>query len=532
MRGQTDLGLRWFAAAIVALLAAGCATVPGADYPKQESRALAQPAASGLGRQADLAARKHPGLSGFRLLPAGSDGLRARAELAAAAERTLDLQYFLIEDDVTGKLMIDAVLRAADRGVRVRMLIDDAEDLTHNQQLIALAGHAGIEIRVFNPWYARGVFTVLRNAEFLIEQRVNYRMHNKLFVADNAAAVLGGRNIGDQYFAVSAQVDRADFDVLAIGPVVPRLSATFDAYWNSDLAIPVQALLLQKPSAEALEQYRADLAHNRTNAQQGPTRIPNLDVANPVRALLDGDGALVWAKADVLYDNPEKRKVEAGQKSGQLLRDRLAEALKTVKSELLVVSPYLVPADDGMRLLEELRARGVQVRVVTNSLASTDMPIVHAGYRHYRDRMLEDGIELYEVRPLPEGPDGDGRKLKSPSSGKFAVHAKVFVLDRRRLFVGSMNFDNRSLRLNTEIGLLIDSPELARRVAARFEAIAQPANCYIPQLGAPDASGKRQLTWRTEENGKIVELTAEPMGDIMRGIQTELLTLLPIDDLL
>jgi len=532
MPDQTDLGLRWFAAAIVALLVAGCATLPGAGYPKQASSALARPAATRLGHQLDAIARKHPGLSGFRLLPFGSDGLRARMELAAAAERTLDLQYFIIENDVTGKLLMDTVLRAADRGVRVRMLIDDTEDLAHNQQLVGLAAHPAIEIRIFNPYFSRGVFDVLRYGEFVIAERLNYRMHNKLFVADNAAAVLGGRNIGDEYFQASAQTDRADFDVLAVGPVVPRVSATFDAYWNSDLAIPVQALLPGKPATDALDRYRADLAQNQTNAQQGPAHVPRFDIANPVRSLVDGDGALVWAKADVLYDNPDKSKVEAGEKRGQLLRNRLVEALGTVKSELLVVSPYLVPADDGMRLLEDLRARGVRVRVITNSLASTDMPIVHAGYRHYRTQMLEDGVELYEVRPVPGAPDGDGKSLKSPSSGQFAVHAKVFVLDRRRLFVGSMNFDNRSLRLNTEIGLLIESPELARRVATRFEAIAQPANCYIPQLSAPDARGKRQLTWRTEENGKIVELTAEAMGDIMRGIQTELLTLLPIDDLL
>ena len=182
--------------------------------------------------------------------------------------------------------------------------------------------------------------------------------------------------------------------------------------------------------------------------------------------------------------------------------------------------------------MEGLRARGVRVRVLTNSLASTDMPIAHAGYRHYRNRILEQGIELYEVRPLPGTPDTGGGSLTSPSSGQFALNAKVFLLDGTRLFLGSMNFDRRSLRLNTEIGLLIDSPDLARQVAARFNEIAQPANCYVVALGPADTNGHRATTWRTEENGKNVESTTEPMNDLIRGIKTNFLTLLPIDDLL
>ena len=199
-----------------------------------------------------------------------------------------------------------------------------------------------------------------------------------------------------------------------------------------------------------------------------------------------------------------------------------------------MVSPYLVPGDGGMKMLENLRNHGVQVRILTNSLASTDMPIVHSGYQKYREPMLKDGIELYEVRPVPGKPDtqGSGGSLSNPSGGHFALHAKVFVLDRRWVFIGSMNFDRRSLRLNTELGVLIDSPELARQVIARFNAIAQPANAYVPMLTPPDATGKQTLVWRTEEGGKLVELKTEPMGDLIKGVKTELLTLLPLDDLL
>jgi putative cardiolipin synthase len=356
-------------------------------------------------------------------------------------------------------------------------------------------------------------------------------MHNKLFVTDNAAAIMGGRNVGDEYFQASSETNFGDFDVLTVGPIAKQLSTRFDEFWNSELAIPVQALLLAKPPGEGLQQYRAELERNLAT-MEGSAYMQKLGNAPALATLIGRDQNLVWAKAEVLYDSPEKGKVQDGEVQGTLLRKRLGQAIRDVKSELDIVSPYLVPGDGGMRLLEDLRARGVRVRVLTNSLASTDMPIVHAGYRHYRNRMLEHDIELYEVRPLPGAPDTGGGSLTSPSSGQFALHAKVFLLDGTRLFIGSMNFDRRSLRLNTEIGLLIDSPDLARQVTARFNEIAQPANCYVVALRSADQNGRRATTWRTEEQGKNIESTTEPMTDLIRGIKTDLLTLLPIDDLL
>ncbi len=518
--------------AIIGAFVAACTTLPGANYPRQDSVAFAQPESTRLGQQLIVPARKHAGSSGFRLLVQGTDSLRTRLDLAAAAERTLDLQYFLIQNDTTGKLLMDSVLEAADRGVRVRMLIDDTDDVQRDRQLVVLAAHPRIEIRVFNPFYTRGVLDMLRYAEFIVSgERVNYRMHNKLFVADNAAAVLGGRNVGDEYFQASARTEFGDFDVLVVGPLVKQISASFDDYWNSALSIPVQALLAGKPQPQALEQYRADLAENRVAVNASPY-MQQIGRAKALSSVIADDRAMIWATSELLYDSPDKSKVQDGEEEGQVLRRRLGEAVRSVTSELLVVSPYLVPGEGGMRLLEGLRAQGVQVRVLTNSLASTDMPIVHAGYRHYRERMLEDGIELYEVRPLLGDPGGGHGSLKSPSSGQFALHAKVFVLDRRRLFLGSMNFDRRSLRLNTEIGVLIDSPELARQVVARFDAIAQPANCYVPTLRASDGVAGPSIAWYTEEDGKPTETSTEPSGDLLRGIKVQILTLLPIDDLL
>ena len=520
--------------ALLLLVLAGCATVPGSNYPKQESTALAHPETTRLGRQVDVQARAHAGAAGFRLVPQGVDGFLLRAELAGAAERTLDLQYFIIQNDDTGKMIMDGVLRAAERGVRVRILLDDSDDVMRDRQIMALGAHPNVEIRVFNPFFSRGILDFMRYAEFAVaSSRLNYRMHNKLFVADNSVAVLGGRNIGDEYFQASSETEFGDFDVLTVGPLVSQISKSFDSYWNSELAIPIDALTFFKPSAAALDQYRAALAENLTKMAGSPY-VRRLAAGDPLTPILTGKSSLVWAKGELLYDSPEKSKVQNGERPGRLLRQRLGEAIQQVKSELLVVSPYLVPGDGGMKLLENLRNRGVHVRILTNSLASTDMPIVHSGYQKYREPMLKDGIELYEVRPVLGKPDarGSGGSLSNPSGGQFALHAKVFVLDRRWVFVGSMNFDRRSLRLNTELGVLIDSPALARQVIARFNAIAQPANCYVPTLTGADASGRQALIWRTEEGGKLVELKSEPMGNLMKGVKTDLLKLLPLDDLL
>ncbi len=512
----------------------GCATMPGSYYSKQESTALARPETTRLGKQLEAQTRAHPGVAGFRLIPQGVDGFLLRAELASAAERTLDLQYFIIQNDDTGKMLMDGVLRAAERGVRVRMLLDDSDDVARDRQVLALAAHANIEIRVFNPFFSRGLFDFMRSVEFTVaSSRLNYRMHNKLFVADNTAAILGGRNIGDEYFQASKETEFGDFDVLTVGPLVGQLSKSFDSYWNSDLAIPIEALSLGKPSRAALDEYRAALAENLTK-MAGTPYVSRLVAGDPLTPILTGGSGLVWAKGEVLYDSPEKAKVQSGEQPGRLLRQRLGEAIGGVKTELLVVSPYLVPGDGGMKLLANLRNHGVRVRILTNSLASTDMPIVHSGYQKYREPLLKDGIELYEVRPVLGKADGTGSggSLRNPSGGQFALHAKVFVLDRRSVFIGSMNFDRRSLRLNTELGVLIESPELARQVIARFNAIAQPANSYVPTLSSADGNGKQTLFWRTEEDGKRVELQSEPNGDIMKGIKTDLLTLLPLDDLL
>jgi cardiolipin synthase C len=527
----------WFFVAIAAALTA-CSTLPsdatlplGAYATRPESVALANPEQTRLGKRIEPRAREYTGMSGFRLISSGVACFRARIEMAALAEKTLDVQYFAIQSDDTGRLFIQSLLDAADRGVRVRILLDDSNAVGRDAEIGALTAHPNIELRVFNPFSYRGALEFMRAVEFALnEKRLTYRMHNKLFVVDNELALTGGRNIGDAYFAASQAMEFGDYDLLIAGPMVRKLSGSFDAFWNSPLAIPLQNLVVFKPTKERLDAYR-DLLRAHQAKMEGSTYTRPLSDGGPVANILSGKKPLIWARAEAIYDSPEKAKVEAGEQAGKLLRDRVERAAQAVRSELLIASPYLVPGDDGMRLLTGLRARDVRVRVLTNSLQSTDAPITFAAYGRYRVPMLEAGIELYEVRPqLGEPHIPGGGSLKSGSSSPFALHAKVFVFDRRQVFVGSMNFDERSRHLNTELGVLIDSPDLAKKVAERFEAVAQPANSYVLSLGSPNASGKRELQWRTEENGSPVVYDDEPAVDPLRRFKVEALSLLPIDN--
>ena len=516
-------------------LFAGCASLPpGSDFPKTASSALARPEQTRLGRQLAEAKAEHAGTSGFKLLPVGIDSFLLRMELAKAAERTLDVQYFLIQSDDTGQLLIEALLQAADRGVRVRVLLDDAGSFGREAQIRTLAGYSNVELRLFNPFVYRGNVELVHIIEYLGDAtRLNYRMHNKLFVADNEIGIVGGRNIGDEYFQGGRDFEFGDFDIIAAGPVVNQVSNSFDAFWNSPQAIPIEALADGKPSSQDLDDYRSKLAAHHAHMIEGDAPfMRTLAAGEPLGAMLGGKSSLVWAKAEVIYDSPEKAKVQGGEQGGRLLRQRLGDVANQVQSELIVVSPYLVPGPAGMKFFEGLRERNVSVRILTNSLASSDMPIVHSGYQAFRVPLLTTGVDLFEVRPVPGQPVIRGGPLKSPSSGLFALHAKVFVFDRKRVFIGSMNLDQRSLYLNTEIGLIIDSPELARQIALRFSDIAQPVNSYVLMLGEPNVLGQRHLVWRTLEDGKPVDFSQEPAVTLWQQLKVDMLSLLPLDELL
>jgi len=516
---------------IIALLA-GCVSLPpGSDYPKTISSALAHPEETRLGRQFEGAIRASRGNSGFRMLAAGVEGFLTRVQMANAAERTLDLQYYILRADDTGKLLADAVLRAADRNVRVRVLIDDADKVAGDEQIVALDAHPQIEIRIFNPFAYRGNAKLFRSVEFLFSApRLDYRMHNKLFVVDNAIALIGGRNIGNQYFQIDPQSQFGDDDVFAAGPVVKELSASFDEYWNSSISIPARALAQVKASVAALDDFRQALKEHRQKVKTGGIDYASrVATGEPLAGMISGKLPLVWAHAQVVYDSPDKKRVEKGKTAGMLMHRPVTDAVAAAQSELLLVTPYFIPWDEGMQLLTDLRQRNVRVRVLTNSLEATPELVAHSGYMHYRRPLLEKGVELYEVRSLLGNARGSGQTSEMTQYGNYSLHAKLFVFDRKRLFIGSMNFDQRSVRLNTEVGLIIDSAELARQTATRFEFMAQPANSYAPALRAGSAAGAPRLVWRTEEGARAVEYDKEPARDESQRANAQLLSLLPLD---
>jgi cardiolipin synthase C len=498
--------------------------------------ALAHPEDTRLGQQFASAAHEHGEYSAFRIISAGADGFQARMQMIDAAQRTLDLQYYIFRGDETGRMLTDQLLRAADRGVRIRLLVDDGDTVAGDEQILRLLADPSVEVRIFNPASYRGHSHLRRRLEFIFNaRRLDYRMHNKLLVVDGAVALVGGRNIGNQYFQIDPESQFADDDVFTAGPIVSQLSGTFDEFWNSDLAIPVQAL------AGGGRQDTAVIAHTEhepaTQASRTqPVASAGIDYAalksggGPYAGIISGSLPLVWAHAQLVYDSPDKKKVAAGAMPGRQIAGPVVDSVREVQSELLMVTPYFIPAADELQSLKDLRQRQVRVRVLTNSLESTTELAAQSGYDHYRVPLLKDGVDLYEIRSLLGNARGSGQTAKVSRYGNYALHAKMYVFDRQKLFIGSLNYDQRSKRINTEIGLIIDSKELAQQMALRFDAMVKPANCYTVALSPDGAAGNSsRLVWRTQEDGRDIEYTREPARSRWQRAEVALLSLLPLD---
>ena len=524
-------------AAGFALLASGCATQPpGANFEKQSSVAIEHPEDTRLGSQFAAAARTHDGASGFHILNAGIDGLLARVQLINAAEKTLDLQYFIFRGDTTGRIITDALLRAADRGVRIRVLVDDGDTVAGDEQILSLNAHRDVQVRVFNPFSYRGHSSVRRAIEWVLHSsRLNYRMHNKLMVVDNSVALIGGRNVGNQYFQVDPESQFADDDMFAAGPIAAQLSKTFDQFWNSRHAVPAEALPTPRHPATHLQEVRARARTapaqlSASSKSEGIDYAAKIASGEPYQGLMSGALPLIWTTAQVVFDSPEKKQVDAGEESGQLIASAVVAAARKTNSDFLMITPYFVPAKDELELLKDLRQRHVHVRVVTNSLTSSRDILAFAGYTHFRKAIVEDGVDLYEVRAQLGNTRGSGQTARISRHGNYGLHAKLFVFDSQRIFIGSMNFDERSRHLNTEIGVIIDSPELAAQATARFEAMAQPENSYAVAVQPTAVRGARHLSWRTKEHGAEVEYRREPSPSLWRRLQVRFLAWLPVRD--
>jgi len=476
-----------------------------------------------LERWIEAPARESSGRSGFRLLPTGLDAFVARALLIELADRTLDLQYYIFHPDQTGSLIIDRLIAAADRGVRVRVLLDDWGTLDKKDELVAgLDAHQNIEIRVFNPYVHRS--GLHRLVELLTSfTRVNRRMHNKQFIADGVATILGGRNIGDEYFSLG-ELDFQDVDVLAVGPVAQQSTQSFDAYWNSRYAIPIAQLGKFTTSETQFAASRKELGE----------RCAQLADSAYARALAESDLAkdlsahslhLHWADGKVIADPPDKLTTPPGTRREEYLRGQIAPHLRATRSNLLVVSPYFVPGKQGLALFGERRRAGVGIKVLTNSLAATDVWLVHAGYMKYRRPLLAEGVQLYELRPEAAGARGT-RAASILGSSRASLHGKTFVFDGTSVFIGSVNLDPRSLDQNTEVGVLVSSPELAAEVARLFDYWTGPALAYEVR------SEGGHLEWIGKQDGKIARFAREPETGFWRALGAKFFSYLPIDSLI
>jgi putative cardiolipin synthase len=476
-----------------------------------------------LGKTFKAQIEQHPGQSGVHLLSHGLDAFVGRAVLARLAERSIDVQYYMFHQDTVGRLLIKELLAAADRGVRVRMLIDDMYGEDGDDAWSALTSHPNMEVRLFNP-FVRGHS---KNLQYLTRLKtVNYRMHSKTFTVDNQASIVGGRNIGDEYFDANPNLAFADLDVMTIGPVVPNVSNEFDEYWNSRHAYPISTLLAgeQIKSLETLRQ-ELDVSHQQKSTSVYIDALQNSAYA---KALKNKTAKFSFAKAKVIHDSAEKL-IKSDDWQENLLISQLAPYIQQATEEFILVSPYFVPGQKGADALCELSKKGVQVRVLTNSLVSNDVAAVHTGYIRHRKQLLRCGVQMYELNETIKKEQG---KLFTwlPGLSKSSLHAKTMAIDKKAMFVGSFNFDQRSLNINNEIGILFYEPELASNASAHF-------NDHIERLAfrvelVTDKNGKESLRWTGTEDGKQVVFDSEPYASFWKKLSVNLMRVLPIDSML
>ena len=502
-------------AALCVVCLAGCAALPSLDG-RARTAALTDTGETRLGKAAGPLAAEHPGQSGLLRLANGRDAFATRVRLADIAERSLDVQYYIWQNDLTGTLLLDALRRAADRGVRVRLLLDDNGTRGFDDLLRTLVAHRNIEVRLFNPFATRS----WRGLESVLDfVRLNRRMHNKSFTADNQVTIVGGRNVGDAYFGAEAGVLFVDLDVLAIGPVVADVSRDFDGYWASESAYPAGRIVAPAtPSLNGIVRAEAD------RIERSPAAVAYLEAVAQeplVLKMAQRDITFEWATTHLVSDDPAKGRGEAEDETFML--PRLKRIMRIPTTELVVVSAYFVPGEAGVRYLDGLARSGVKVTVLTNSLEATDVAAVHSGYAKWRPSMLAAGVELWETkRSATQAP---AQPRVSGSSGS-SLHAKTFEVDRAQVFIGSFNVDPRSKRLNTELGFVIDSPSMATDLSEALPA-RLAGRAYRLRM-SPEGS----IQWIEQLDGREIVHDSEPGTSFWQRLGVGVLSLLPIEWLL
>lgn len=491
----------------------GCASAPDRSQVQQQ---LSKPAPDvGPLADAEKALRQRAGAgsgdTGVHLLSEGTEAFASRLALVANATQTLDVQYYLFHQDDTGNILSWALWRAAERGVRVRLLLDDMEKRPRDFPLTYLDAHPNIEVRMYNPFYWRGARAWQMATDF---GRLNHRMHNKSLTADNIATIVGGRNVGDEYFAANQVVNFGDMDALLFGPAVIEVSNQFDDYWNSDLVYPLAVLNQEGNSTE--DKQRADAsvetALSRLESSAYSDALAEAEIDEKIK---NGSLPMIWAPVKIWSDTPDLAAMDAKDSGDGLVINRLLQMFSSAETELFLISPYFVPRDKGTELLTRKAEEGLSVTVITNALAATDVVAVHSGYAKKRDDLLQAGVNVYEVKARPNV-DPKAWSISSSSS----LHAKTFVIDKRWVFVGSFNLDPRSAWLNSEMGVLIDSPELAQRVLQGVDSLLQ--NIAYQVTWQDD-----DIVWLDTYSGETYD--SEPNASWWRRAMASVLKLMPVE---
>ncbi len=489
-----------------------CASVPF-DYPAPHSYAQPTNPDTELGEGAIRWQQNNPGYSGIVRLPDGIDALGARLRMMELAETSIDAQYFILKNDRAGALFVGKMLLAADRGVRVRLLIDDVFTTGIDRQLTLMNSHPNIQVRLFNP-LSRQSF---KYWSYLVDfERANRRMHNKSFTADNTLTIVGGRNIGEEYFELDQDILFDDYEVLAIGPVVPEVSAGFDEFWNSELSVPVEAFKIKVDPAE-LDKWRA---YMQEQVAPGSSSIYAQALDSKLLSnIKQGRVQPTLAEATIVTDSPDKLLQQVGDAQMAVLARDIGQRFRAAQKEILIVTPYFIPQESGTKLLESLLEKGIRVVIVTNSLAATNHVAVHSGYARYRKRLLQAGAKIYEIRAK-----NTGRKTDWGHSPEMVtLHSKASAVDRSTVFVGSLNFDPRSILINTEMGMFIESRELGVVFTANlFKELPRVAyRVYLDDQGA--------LRWTYDYDGHKEVHDHEPQTTWSRRFMAGFYGLLPIE---
>ena len=522
---------------LLAGLLCGLLSLPACTHRKKmdlriHTYALANAGKTSLGKALQPRVSRHPGKSGFYLLGNGIETFALLISLIDRAEKTLDLQYFLFHYDRTGKYMAYKLLQAADRGVRIRLLLDDIFASNQDRFLALLDAHPNIEVRLFNRISEK---KWLRYVRFLVEfMRVNRRMHNKVFVVDNQVAVVGGRNIGDAYYTANKRFLFSDLDVLSVGPVVDEISTSFDTYWNTRWASNLVY------SADA--QHRAQVKREHDKLRRHAVDFVKSSYGRALaresigRRLVNASLRLIWARYKVFYDPPQKVS-GLKKKSARFMESIIIDYMERADTDVRVISPYFVPQRFGMRWIKKLRRKGVKLALLTNSYASNDTRVVHGGYKRYRRKLLKLGVELYELKPTAFRQERESvpwyKRLP-----KSTLHIKAVVVDRKYTFVSSVNLSPRSRYMNTEIAILIYGSEMADAMRRLFARYANLRNSFRVELVKRDKgvgmerSVEKRLVWITRNKGRIVRFEQEPYVWLFQHLGVSFINLLPIEDLL